>query len=117
MEKIILLLEKEPSPVGVSCNIDNYKRSLIMFDKFECSLSHYLLFDKRANEDTFRLWQIIREWVHTPIDTDVQDDNKACLIEWLEQNWRAWLICILDYTDKYMNATKLVLESWEELEK
>ena len=126
---------KEPSPVGVSgtrkvsgVTLDEdygtlekkieaeveYNRLLTKFDSFESAFASYVLFDKRADEDNFKVWKAIQEWVNTPTNKDVSDDNKMCLMTYLENEWGAWTDSILFEEYKYMNLTKIVWDSWAE---
>ena len=108
-----ITLDEEPSPVGVSeCN--EYKRLLLMFNRFETNLANYLLGDSRADEHTFKLWKMVEHEISRAQTSDVADDNKVCLMTWLEQNWGAWLRCVLDGSYNYMNVTSIVLGSWKE---
>lgn len=121
----------EPSPVGVvrvgRVTLDEepeftpeyleavkeYSHKLEVYDTFEAKLAHYILFNKHADEDAFRFYKNAYAWVDTK-DKDVSDDNKVCLITYLEEYWGAWLSSILDEEYKYMNLTRIVWESWAE---
>ena len=92
-------------------NIEDYNRRLALFDTFEANLAHYILSDKRADEDVFKMWKAIRELVDTPSDPEIQKDNKAILIGYFEEYWFAWLESILDEEYKYMNLTSIVWEN------
>lgn len=94
-------------------NIEDYNRRLTLFGTFEANLAYYILSDKRADEDVFKMWKAIRELVDAPSDPEIQKDNKAILIGYLEEYWFAWLESILDEEYKYMNLTSIVWDSWE----
>ena len=95
-------------------NIREYNSRLSVFDVFENNLTQYLLYDKRADEDTFKLWKALEQDIAKASNSDVMSDNKVCLITWLESNWRAFLECILDNNFKYMNVASIVLQTWIE---
>jgi hypothetical protein len=91
-----------------------FEFELALFDTFECNLSHYLLFNNRADESTFKLWKAFQQNISKGQTPDIVTDNKICLMNWLQSNWGAFTECILDNTFKYMNVTSLVLDSWKE---
>lgn len=93
--------------------LTEYEEKLVMFDAFELSIIHYILYDARADEDVFRLWKSIEQSIAIATSDDIMSDNKVCVITWLEQNWGAYLECILDGKFRYMNVTSLVLDSWK----
>lgn len=93
---------------------DNYKQQLETFNKFEENFTQYILYDKRADEDTLKLWKAFEQDIAKATDSDVMSDNKVCLMAWLYDNWKAWLDCVLDGTFKYMNVVNMVFESWIE---
>ena len=93
---------------------DVHEEELILFDEFAERFKHYLLFDKRADENTFKLWKALTQDIASAQTVDIMTDNKVCLVTWLRSNWGAFFECILDESFKYMNVTELVLESWNE---
>lgn len=104
--------------VGRIDNEEEYNKKVELFDLFEARFAHYVLFDHRADETIFKVWQSFQKWLTTPTDADVISDNKYCFLKWVEEYWGAWYNCIMDVTNeqyKYMNLTQLVWESWEEV--
>ena len=95
--------------------LEEYNRYLKLYSEFEHKLGHYILNNPLADEDVFRFYKGMQNWVETPTDTDTRDDNRACFITYLEEFWYAWMQSILDGTYKYMNLTSIVWESWEEI--
>lgn len=94
--------------------VQEYNRILDLYNRFECNLVKYLLTDSRADEEVLKMWQGIYKWATKPTDLDVQNDNKVCLITYLEQDWNAWFKSVLDGSFKYMNLTHIVWKSWLE---
>ena len=100
-------------------NEEEYNKKVEQFDLFEARFAHYVLFDPRADETIFKVWQSFQKWLTTPTDEDTIKDNKYCFLTWAEENWKAWFDCIMDVTStqyKYMNLTQTVWESWKEEE-
>lgn len=96
---------------------DENCEELEKFEKFESNLACYVLYDKRADVEAFKLWKAFDNFINEAKDQDTMLDNKVCLIAWLEDNWNAFLKCILDDNFKYINVSSMVLESWEEFYK
>lgn len=94
--------------------IINYDEYICKYSKFEENLLSYLLYNQNADIDTLKLWQSFYSYIANAKEYDIMLDNKVCLIIWLENNWNAFLECILNNTFKYMNVTSIVLQSWEE---
>lgn len=111
MNTIILIDNTEDELLSLE---EAYKEELKTFDKFEENITHYLLYDSRADENCFRLWKAFEQDIAAATSTDIMLDNKVCLITWLKENWGAFLECILNNEFTYMNVASIVLESWEE---
>lgn len=94
-------------------SVEEYNQTLEKYNQFESNLACYILFDKCEDEDVYKFWLNLRKLVDIS-DDDVSNNNKVCLITYLETYWNAWLECIMDKTYKYMNCTRMVWESWEE---
>ena len=120
VEFILAECNSNPSPVGVSKKademyqkaIEKYNRSLETYTSFECNFGWYILFHEKADDANFKVFKAIQKWVETPTEKEVSDDNKVCLITYLEENWKAWLNSVLEGTYEYMNLTQIVWESW-----
>mgnify|MGYP007022374178 CR=1 FL=1 len=50
-------------------------------------------------------------------DEDVASDNRVCLVTYLETDWNAWFMSIINKDYKYMNLTQIVWDSWLERDK
>ena len=57
---------------------DAYSHALNTYKTFECNFGHYLLFNKKADADNFKVFKAIQKFVDTPTDPDVCADNKVC---------------------------------------
>lgn len=105
-------LDEEDEEI-ISIEEYSYRDCLEKFNQFTTNFMHYVLFNKYADEDNFRVWKKLRTWIDTP-DEDICEDNKICLIKYLEEYWKAWLESIIDETYSYMYCTRIVWEAWEE---
>lgn len=93
---------------------EEYQRKLRVYDNLRQKLKEYAWDGDKIDESAYRFYKNMQQWTNTPTDPDVQADNKACLITYLEQSWNAWLQSILDREYKYMNVTQIVWDSWAE---
>lgn len=94
--------------------IKDYEETLSKFDSFECNFGWYILFDHRADADTFTFWQTMREFIYLQECKDIQNDSKVYFIDWLKEYWATWLADILESKYQYMNISKYILEMWNE---
>ena len=93
---------------------DEYPNILNKYNMFKDYLEHYILHCPDADESVFRFYKNIQNWVNSPDDIEICNDNRVCFILWLEKNWYAFMQSILDREYKYMNFTQIVWESWEQ---
>lgn len=93
---------------------DEYPNILNKYDMFKDYLEHYMLYCPDADETVFRFYKNMQNWVNSPDDIEICNDNRVCFILWLEKNWYAFMQSILDREYKYMNFTQIVWESWEQ---
>lgn len=92
---------------------DEYPNILNKYNMFKDYLEHYILHCPDADESVFRFYKNMQNWVNSPDDIEICNDNRVCFILWLEKNWYAFMQSILDREYKYMNFTQIVWESWE----
>ena len=92
---------------------EEYCAKIEKYESFLANFAEYILYNPKADYSDFKLWQLFNKFVEAE-DYDTRLDNKVCLVEWLEQNWGAWLESVLYESFKYMNVTYLVSESFNE---
>lgn len=90
-----------------------YEEDLQEFDEFIHAYGLYIMDDLRADTDSFEFYKAIQSWVKTPADEDIRDDNKACVVSFLREHWKAWYESVLNREYKYMNVSGLVHDCWE----
>lgn len=110
----VTLDEDDNNTIIIDLATISYFEKLAQFEVFKENFTHYLLYDKCVNTDAYTLWKVLWLGIIGATDTDIAEDNKVCVMVWLENNWGAWLECILNGTFKYMNISGLILKSWKE---
>lgn len=91
----------------------SYEHDLDEFNEFIYSYGLYIMEDPKADLDNFNFYKAIQSWVKTPADEDIRDDNKACVVSFLREHWKAWYESVLNREYKYMNVSGLVHDCWE----
>ena len=82
-----------------------HDRMLKVFNALECNLGRYILFNPNAEVETFGFWQEIQDRTKT-------SEGKIAFVEYLEENWGAWLKDVLSETYELMYMTHVVQDLW-----
>ena len=91
--------------------MEEYNRKLKLYYEFEKNFAEYMM--ANASDEIWQIWKSMRKWT-TPKYKDIADDNKVCLVTYLEEYWNAWFMSIVNQEFKYMNLTQTVWDSWLE---
>ena len=109
-------LDEDPDPEEynrIRDAVAEYNKKFEMYERFEEAFAEYVLFNTQSDEHIFRIWKSLQKWV-TVEDEDVAADNRVCLVTYLEEDWNAWFMSIINREFKYMNLTQIVWNSWLE---